>query len=90
MGMNPVPWVVNSEIYPLSARSLGSAIATTTNWIGNLIVAMTFLDLTTALQPHGAFALYALLATIGWLFFCPPPPRLPRPCLPRVQTHDIC
>lgn len=45
-GMGPVPWTVNSEIYPTWARSTAIAIATTVNWLCNLIVSMTFLTLT--------------------------------------------
>ena len=45
-GMGPLPWTVNSEIYPTWARSTAIAIATTVNWLCNLIVSMTFLTLT--------------------------------------------
>ena len=44
-GMGPIPWTVNSEIYPLWARSTCNSIATSTNWGFNFIVSMTFLSL---------------------------------------------
>ena len=42
-GMGPLPWAVNSEIYPTSSRSICSSIATMTNWSLNLLVSETFL-----------------------------------------------
>lgn len=53
IGMGPMPWTVNSEIYPLWARSTGTAISTATNWIFNLLISMTFLTLTDVLTRYG-------------------------------------
>ena len=67
-GMGPVPWTVNAEIYPNWARSVGNSVATTTNWTSNLLVSVTFLHLTRYLTRFGAFWLYAVIATCGWVF----------------------
>ncbi|XP_066996828.2 proton myo-inositol cotransporter [Anabrus simplex] len=64
-GMGPMPWTINSEIYPMWARSFCSSVATSTNWIFNLLVSMTFLSLTEWLTKEGAFYLYAVLALLG-------------------------
>ncbi len=64
-GMGPMPWTVNSEIYPLWARSTGTAIATGVNWTSNLIISLTFLTLTEVLTRYGAFWLYASFAAVG-------------------------
>jgi len=68
-GIAPIPWTVNSEIYPMWARTLCTSISTATNWTFNLIVAMTFLFLTQWLTRCGAFYLYAGLALLGWVTF---------------------
>ena len=67
-GMGPMPWTINSEIYPLWARSSGNACATATNWICNLFVSLTFLSMTEWLTRPGAFWFYACIATVGWIF----------------------
>ena len=47
--MGTMPWTINSEIYPLWARSAGNSIATSFNWAFNLLVSMTFLSLIEAI-----------------------------------------
>lgn len=44
-GMGPMPWTINSEIYPLWARSTGNACAAGVNWTFNILVSLTFLHL---------------------------------------------
>ena len=68
-GMGPMPWTINSEIYPLWARSTGNAFATATNWSCNLLISMTFLSLTEWITRYGAFWLYGGIAFLGWIFF---------------------
>lgn len=53
VGLGPVPWTVNSEIYPLWARSACTAMATSTNWMFNLIVSLTFLTLIEKITSYG-------------------------------------
>ncbi len=49
LGMGPMPWTINSEIYPTWARSFCTSVATSFNWAFNLIISMTFLSLTEAI-----------------------------------------
>lgn len=64
-GIGTVPWVLNSEIYPLKYRGLGGGIAAVFNWCANLIVSETFLTLTKALGSSGTFLLFAGFSFIG-------------------------
>lgn len=65
VGMGPVPWQ-QSELFPLSVRSLGSGLATATNWGSNFIVGLTFLPMMEALTPVWTFAVYAGVCVVGW------------------------
>lgn len=65
-GLGPVPWQ-QSELFPLSVRSLGSSIATSTNWGCNTIVGLTFLPMMELLTPGWTFVIYAVICAVGWV-----------------------
>lgn len=65
-GLGNVPWQ-QSELFPLNVRSLGSALATATNWGSNFIVGLTFLPMMEWLSPGWTFAAYAVVCAIGWV-----------------------
>ncbi|TKY59818.1 inositol transporter 2 [Spatholobus suberectus] len=67
-GMGTVPWVVNSEIYPLRYRGVCGGIASTTCWVSNLIVSQSFLSLTVAIGTAWTFMLFGFVALIGIFF----------------------
>jgi len=68
-GMGAMPWTINSEIYPLWARSLCVGLNTSVNWACNIVVSMTFLSLTEAITKQGTFYLYTGLAFSGLVVF---------------------
>mmetsp|Transcript_47915 Transcript_47915/g.126862 ORF Transcript_47915/g.126862 Transcript_47915/m.126862 type:complete len:538 (-) Transcript_47915:126-1739(-) len=78
MGLSPIPWVMNAEIYSADVRGIASGISTSVNWVANFAVASTFLDLASLLStnrdcpanhPDGAFWLYGTVGVAGmvWL-----------------------
>ncbi|KAH7401555.1 general substrate transporter [Pyrenochaeta sp. MPI-SDFR-AT-0127] len=66
IGMGNVPWQ-QSELFPLSVRSLGSAVATATNWGSNTLIGITFLPMMEIFTPVGTFALYTTVCTVAWV-----------------------
>ncbi|KAF7618447.1 hypothetical protein AFLA_007339 [Aspergillus flavus NRRL3357] len=64
-GLGNVPWQ-QSELFPLSVRSLGSAFATATNWASNFVVGLTFLPMMELLSPGWTFGTYAVVCAVSW------------------------
>jgi MFS transporter, SP family, solute carrier family 2 (myo-inositol transporter), member 13 len=64
IGLGNVPWM-QSELFPLAVRSLGSGIATGTNWLANFVIGLTFLPLMDVLSPTWTFVLYSSICGVG-------------------------
>ncbi|KAK4254566.1 hypothetical protein QN277_009929 [Acacia crassicarpa] len=67
-GMGTVPWVMNSELYPLRYRGICGGIASTVLWISNLIVSQTFLTMTETLGTSWTFLVFAVIAVLAIFF----------------------
>ncbi|CAL9168822.1 inositol transporter 1-like [Musa acuminata AAA Group] len=67
-GMGPVPWAVNSEIYPEAYRGVCGGMSATVNWVSNLIVSQTFLSLVTVVGTGGTFLIIAGVAVVAFIF----------------------
>ncbi|OWM87926.1 hypothetical protein CDL15_Pgr000343 [Punica granatum] len=67
-GMGPVPWTVNSEIYPEAYRGICGGMSATVNWVSNLIVAQTFLSIAEALGTGATFAILCGIAVVALIF----------------------
>jgi len=67
-GMGTVPWVVNSEIYPLRYRGICGGMASTSNWVSNLIVAQSFLSLTQAIGTSSTFMIFIFISVAAIIF----------------------
>ena len=65
-GLGNVAWQ-QSELFPLSVRSLGSGLATATNWGCNFVVGLTFLPMMELLTPAWTFAIYGFVCMLGWV-----------------------
>ncbi len=59
IGLGPGFWVLLSEVFPTRIRGRAMSIATLCLWCASTLLTMTFLSLTKALSPTGAFLIYA-------------------------------
>lgn len=64
-GMGPVPWLLNSEIHAMWARDVSLSVSTSSNWLFNLIMSLSFLSLMEVMGTSGAFFLYATVTFTG-------------------------
>ncbi|OXB33635.1 hypothetical protein LQV05_001628 [Cryptococcus neoformans] len=63
-----------SEFLALEVRSVGSGIATTANWVANLVVSVSYLTELETLTPSGTYGLYLGFSVVFFIFavFCYP------------------
>lgn len=67
-GMGPVPWAINSEIYPQAYRGLCGGMGATVCWIMNLIVSESFLSIAEAIGTGPTFLIIAGIVVVAILF----------------------
>lgn len=76
LGMASVPWIVNTELFPPQYCSLAVGFSTATNWMGNLIISSSFLEISDSskLTTYGTFSLYSIISFLGaiWIYFVLP------------------
>ncbi|CAG8627788.1 9842_t:CDS:2 [Acaulospora morrowiae] len=85
LGLGHVPWTVQSELFPLSVRGRAVGLATATNWLANLGVAVSFLPLTEVITISGTFWIYAIFMVIGWIFVYTAVPETAGKSLEEIQ-----
>ena len=68
VGMGPGVWVVMSEIFPTRIRGRAMSVATISLWVACVALTATFLSLSRALTPSGAFWIYGSVCVFTVLF----------------------
>lgn len=86
IGLGPVFWLLIAEIFPLAVRGRAMSLATIANWVFNLIVSVTFLDIVAAVGSAGAFLLYAVLSAATIVFIVAKVPETKGRTLEQIEA----
>ncbi|XP_031492931.1 sugar transporter ERD6-like 6 [Nymphaea colorata] len=73
LGMGAIPWLIMSEIMPVSIKSLAGSVATLANWLMSWVVTMTA-NLLLTWSTGGTFTIYTVInacTVLFVLFFVP-------------------
>ncbi|MFC4912697.1 sugar porter family MFS transporter [Actinomadura gamaensis] len=65
VGLGPVFWLLNSEIYPPRARAEAASLATMVNWLSNFVVSQAFLPLSNALGQGPTFWVFGVICVLA-------------------------
>jgi SP family arabinose:H+ symporter-like MFS transporter len=68
LAMGPIPWIVNSEIFPTKLRGRAMSFAIVLLWLADFIVTQTFPRLREAIGPANTFWTYALFSLLSAVF----------------------
>ncbi|XP_073969394.1 solute carrier family 2, facilitated glucose transporter member 1-like isoform X2 [Rhodnius prolixus] len=76
VGLGPIPYFIGAELFDLGPRPFAMALGSVSNWSGNFIVGMTFLELQHLIGPY-SFLIFATFTGLLAIFL--------KTCLPETN-----
>lgn len=68
LGIGPISWTYNAEVYPLNVRVLGVAIGMAINWILDFVLSMTWPKMAETMSASGGLFFYASFNLFAFFF----------------------
>lgn len=68
LGMGPICWVLNSEIYPLRLRAQAVSLGTVGNRLFSGVISLSFLSAASAVSVPGIFFVFSALSALSVVF----------------------
>jgi MFS family permease len=68
VSLGPIVWLLIAEIFPLRVRGQAASIATMANWAANLVVAVSYLSIISAIGRTGTFITYAAVTVLSLVY----------------------
>lgn len=87
LGLVPLPWAMNGELFPLAVREYGSGISSCVAFIAFFIVVKTSPIFFSEIGTYGTFSLYACVAFLGTTFLCAFLPETKDKTLQQIEDY---
>lgn len=87
LGLVPLPWAMNGELFPLAVREYGSGISSCVAFIAFFVVVKTSPIFFTQIGTYGTFSLYACVAFVGTAFLCAFLPETKNKTLQEIEDY---
>ena len=68
IGIGPIPWMINGELFPEECKSASASLSTVVNWLMAFTVTKTVVNLQAVLGYSGTYFLYGSLSTLGAVY----------------------
>ena len=65
MGMGPLPWVMNAELFSKEAKATSSSLCASFNWLCSFLVVKFSPTLESQIGASGSYLTFAILALFG-------------------------
>jgi SP family arabinose:H+ symporter-like MFS transporter len=86
LAMGPIPWIVNSEIFPTKLRGRAMSVAVFCLWLADWVVTQTFPMLREAIGPAATFWAYAGCSLLSLVFVVVAVPETRGRTLEEIET----
>ncbi len=87
LAIGPLPWVMASEVFPLTLRGAGIALSTLSNWVFGFLALLAFPPLEQAFGFAPVFALAAVMSLLAMLFGARCVPETKGRTLEEIEAH---
>ncbi|XP_054266867.1 uncharacterized protein LOC128989036 [Macrosteles quadrilineatus] len=68
LGIGSVPWILNAELFPLRAKSMGSAICAAMSYFFSFVVTKTYFNVVSWVNVSGTCILYGTISLLGLVY----------------------
>lgn len=87
LGLVPLPWAMNGELFPLAVREYGSGISSCVAFVAFFLVVKTSPIFFMEIGAYGTFSLYACIAFLGTAFLCAFLPETKNKTLQEIEDY---